>query len=105
MTTTDLPPAAAQALLRRVQDVLVLTRTVAVVIDELEINQVQNLVLTTKVLAITVDRLGRELIGAGRELTDEEVKIGEDFIDALPDDLHSIDQFVDTFKARLALIR
>lgn len=105
MTTTDLPPAAATALLRRAQDILILTRTASVVIDELEINPIQNLILTSRVLAVIVDRLGRELIGPERELTDEEVQIGSDFIDALPDDLNSVGQFVDTFKARLELIR
>lgn len=104
-TTTDLPPAAAQALIRRAQDIMILTRTVALVIDELEINPVQNLILTSKVLAVVIDRLGRELIGPERVLTDEEMKIGEDFIEALPDDLDSIDQFVEVFKARLELVR
>jgi len=105
MSTTDLPPAAVTALLRRAQDIVILSKCAGLVIDEFGVNPIQSLILTSKVLGVTLDRLGRELIGPERELTDEEVKIGEGFIEALPDDLDSIAQFVDTYKDRLALIR
>jgi len=105
MTMTDLPPAAATALLRRTQDIIILSKTASVIIDEFDLNPIQNLLLTARVLAATLDRLAQELIGPGRELTDEEVKLGSDFIDSLPDDLHSIDQFMGAYKGRLELIR
>jgi len=103
-TTTDPSPAAAT--LRRAQDILILTKAAGVLIDEFELTTAQTVWLTSKVLAVTLDRLGQELIGPERDLTDEEVQIGSDFIDALPDGpICSIEQFVNVFKDRLALIR
>lgn len=98
-----MPLAAVEAELDWAIRTLLLTKATTLVVDDLDLSPLENLELTAKVIAIGLDTLGRRLVG-DRDFTEEEIQLGTDLIDTLPDTF-TADELVEILKARLAAIR